>query len=37
MRVKRRIQTAGITPAGGVNQGLIRVGYQVDTDMLVKI
>ena len=34
--VKSIIQTAGITPSGGVNQGFVKVGYQVDTDMFVK-
>jgi hypothetical protein len=37
MRVKSRIQTAEMTQPGGVYQGLMRVGYQVETELLVKI
>jgi hypothetical protein len=36
MRVKSRIQTADMTQPGGVYQGFMRVGYQVETELLVK-
>jgi hypothetical protein len=36
MRVKSIIQTPPITDPGGVKEGLISVGYQVETELLVK-
>jgi hypothetical protein len=36
MRVKSTIQTSPITDPGGVKEGLISVGYQVETELLVK-
>jgi hypothetical protein len=36
MRMKSTIQTPPITDPGGVKEGLISVGYQVETELLVK-
>jgi hypothetical protein len=36
MRVKSTIQTPPITDPGGTKKGLISVGYQVETELLVK-
>ena len=36
MSVKSTIQTAAMTDPGGAKEGLINVGYQVETELLVK-
>jgi hypothetical protein len=36
MRVKSTIQTPAITDPGGTKEGLISLGYQMETELLVK-